>query len=355
MIEMNEVRAATETLARAFEDYKDVNDRRLTDIERKGGADVLLDEKLGRMDTVINRLQDDVTSVKTAMRRPGKGASAALPENSEYKQAFLRYLTKGSEQDLFGLQGKAMEVIDAAEGGFMIPPELSNRIVTRQYDTTPMRQVATVMTISTEAIEMLRDTNEPEAQWISETAAPSDTLSNLLRGRRATESAVASHVVGENFVLLVPGAVDFLPALLTDRGREYEFRALSNGQALGDAQDVDFTYGLKTIAPFSPVHVSGNYSSGDLTIGWVRRARLNADWVDYIDVPLDEPSELYDVDVMDGTSAVRTFSSLTSPSAVYTAAEQATDWGTSIPSSFSLNIYQISSRYGRGQAVGATI
>src|SRR6202042_482105 len=102
--------------------------------------------------------------------RPGKGTAAHLPDegNAEYKQAFMRYVTKGYDQDLGNFQGKALEVIDNAEGGYMIPVELSNRIITRQYDTTPMRQIATTMTISTEAVEMLRDTNEPTAQWISE-------------------------------------------------------------------------------------------------------------------------------------------------------------------------------------------
>ena len=79
----------------------------------------------------------------------------------------------------------------------------------------------------------------------------------------------------------VPRHVNFLPALLTDRGREYEFRALSNGQTLGDAQDNDFTYNLVTLQPFSPVHIAGSQPGGagtDLTITWIRRARLNADW-----------------------------------------------------------------------------
>jgi len=76
--------------------------------------------------------------------------------------------------------------------------------------------------------------------------------------------------------------------------------------------------------------------------------------VDYVDVPLDEPVELYDVDVMNGARAVRTFSSLTSPTVTYTAAEQSADWGT-VPASFTFNIYQISSRYGRGKAGTATV
>jgi hypothetical protein len=176
-------------------------------------------------------------------------------------------------------------------------------------------------------------------------------LTNLLRGRRGTESAVATHVAGEDFVMLAADAVTFVPALLGDRGTTYEFRALTRGQSLGDVQDTDFTYGLATIRPFAPVNVQGARASGtgsDLTLTWKRRARLNADWVDYVDVPLDEPAELYDVEVMNGASVMRTFSSLSAPTVTYTAAQQSADWGGSIPASFTVRVYQISSRYGRG-------
>ena len=183
------------------------------------------------------------------------------------------------------------------------------------------------------------------------------TLTNLMRGRRGTESTTGTHVVGENFVVLTLGAVDFVPALQTDRYASYEFRALTKGQTLGSAQDTDFTYNLATIQPYTPVNVTGSRVSGtgsNLTLAWMRRARLNAEWVDYIDVPLDEPVELYDVDVMNGASVVRTFSSLTSPTVTYTASQQSADWG-SVPSSFTFNIYQISSRYGRGKTCVAII
>lgn len=175
MIDMSEVRSATETLARAFEEYKSVNDQRLSDIERRGSADVLLDEKLGRMDKAVTRLQDDVTNVKTVLRRPGKAGGLPAEGDSGYKLAFLNYVAKGNEAELSAHQAKALQVINNAEGGYMVPSEISERIVSRQFDTTPMRQISTVMSISSDAVEMLRDTNEPTASWISEIGVPSDT------------------------------------------------------------------------------------------------------------------------------------------------------------------------------------
>lgn len=183
-------------------------------------------------------------------------------------------------------------------------------------------------------------------------------LSNLLRGRRGTEDAMGAHALGEAFVLLQPDSVAFVPAQATERGVGFAFRALANGQSLGDAQDTSFAYGFATLRPLAPAHVVGARASGagsDLTLSWKRRARLNAEWIDYVDVPLDEPSELYDVEIMNGASVVRTFSSLTSASATYTVAQQAVDWPSGVPENFTIRVYQISSRYGRGKAAVAAV
>ncbi len=183
-------------------------------------------------------------------------------------------------------------------------------------------------------------------------------LSGLLRGRRGTENATGSHALGESFVMLQAGAVTFLPDQLSDRGRGYNFRAIATGQSLSDTQDYAFTYGMKTLCPLSPVNITGtrsNGTTGDLTLTWTRRARLNAEWVDYVDVPLDEPSELYEVDIMNGGNVVRAFTGVTTPSLVYTAVLQTADWGASIPAHFTVNVVQLSARYGKGNAGSAVV
>ncbi len=95
--------------------------------------------------------------------------------------------------------------------------------------------------------------------------------------------------------------------------------------------------------------------SNNLTVTWVRRARLYAEWADGIDVPLDEPSEAYELDVLNGGGAVvRTITSLSSATASYSAADQTTDFGAPQPS-VAVNVYQISSRVGRGFPGQATV
>lgn len=298
MIEVNEVRSATETLARAFEEYKSVNDMRLSDIERRGSADVLLDEKLGRMDSSINRLQDDISSVKTALHRPGKaGFESKIGDgNSAYKQAFLNYVTKGNEADLSSLQTKALEVINNAEGGFMVPPEISSRIVTRQFDTTPMRQLATVMSISSDAVEMLRDTNEPAASWISELGVPSDTndgglgriripVHELYAQPKATQKLLEDAIINVEEWLINKVAAKFARA---------ENSAFIVGDGVGmprgfttySAQAVDDSSRAWGVLQYVPTGVNGGFASSnpaDVLFDIVHKLRVGyhpkASWI----------------------------------------------------------------------------
>jgi len=174
MTDLMDIKAATHELAHAFDAFKDANDNRLAELERKASTDVVLEEKVNRINADVSRLQETLAGMKTAMKRPGAEKTFA-PQASEHKNAFMRYVTKGVESDLHALEAKAMSVISDPDGGFAVPTELSDRIVTRQYDTTPMRQLATVMTVNTDALEMLRDTDDATAQWLAELDTRADT------------------------------------------------------------------------------------------------------------------------------------------------------------------------------------
>ena len=183
-------------------------------------------------------------------------------------------------------------------------------------------------------------------------------LSNLLRGRKGTEDGIAAHNPGEDFVLLNGATLRFLPLRADDRGRGYDYRAVSLGFNLGDVPDVHVTVNLRSLQPLAPAQLRGTRSAGvgsDLALSWVRRARLDAEWVDYVDVPLDEAAELYDLEILDGLGAVvRSVVGLGSPIYNYSAAQQSADFGV-IPATYSVRVYQVSARYGRGVAAAAVI
>ncbi len=70
-------------------------------------------------------------------------------------------------------------------------------------------------------------------------------------------------------------------------------------------------------------------------------------------MPLNEESERYELDILNGPSVVRTIAA-TSPTVAYTAAEQTADFG-SPQAAVAVKVYQISAAVGRGRPVTATL
>jgi len=180
------------------------------------------------------------------------------------------------------------------------------------------------------------------------------TLSGLLRGRLGTEWAVSGHIAAEQFVLLDSNLGKLsMPSNLINLLRPY--KPVTYGSTLTASTEQDFTYTAVALKPYSPVQITGlRDGSSNLTISWFRRTRLGGDWQDSVDVPLSETSEAYQVDIMNGSTVVRTLTGLTSPIASYTAAQQVTDFG-STQSSVSINVYQMSGIVGRGYAGVAAV
>jgi hypothetical protein len=79
---------------------------------------------------------------------------------------------------------------------------------------------------------------------------------------------------------------------------------------------------------------------------WTRRTLIGGDSWEGLDVPLAEESEVYQVDVLDGTSVKRTYS-VSAPALIYPLADQISDWGTP-PAICHVKIYQVSLSYGCG-------
>lgn len=179
-------------------------------------------------------------------------------------------------------------------------------------------------------------------------------LSGLLRARLGTDPAVGGHALNERFVLLDSSAVRFIAQGSADVAVERDFKAVSIGNTLASAGAEALTYAGVNLECLSPVSLGGGRdASGNLTINWKRRTRLSAIWRNYVDAPLGETTESYEVDVMNGSTVVRTIAAATN-TASYTAAQQTTDFG-SAQASISLRAYQLSSRVGRGYVATVTL
>jgi hypothetical protein len=155
-------------------------------------------------------------------------------------------------------------------------------------------------------------------------------LSGLLRGRLGTEWATGSHVADEPFVALTtPTPVFNEQGLTSELGMPRYYKAVPRGGSLAQATAVPFTNTGVALNPYSPIELGGGTDgSGNVTLNWTRRTRFNGIWRDFVEVPLNETTETYIVQIWDSsyTLCARIITA-TSPTTVYTSAQQVSDFG----------------------------
>jgi HK97 family phage major capsid protein len=212
-----------EELRKAHEDLKGI-------VESQGTTDPISKEQLTKLANDVTVRQDEMDKASAAMKKrvddfetmlqrtPGssgesKEATAALvkaarqfhidrnaggegvkhrtmrkyvPNMEEFKAYcdifgdYLRYDEKGLE----ATELKALQAGIDADGGYTITPEVSSKIISRIFESDPIRQLASVMSISTGALEMLEDLDEAEATWEGERVATDETGTPQLNMKR---------------------------------------------------------------------------------------------------------------------------------------------------------------------------
>jgi HK97 family phage major capsid protein len=195
---MTKAAEAVTEINKGFEEFKATNDANLKQ------RDVLLEEKLQRIEADLNAAQkvadEAVLATKRAARMvtDGNGDTVDLDakalkwanmtarkrgtmvsefgnvEMDAYKSAFETYARKG-DMALSADEHKALSVGSDPDGGYVVNPDMSGRIVAKVFETSPMRAYAAVQVISTDALEGLHDLDEASSGWVEETAARPDT------------------------------------------------------------------------------------------------------------------------------------------------------------------------------------
>jgi HK97 family phage major capsid protein len=168
-------------MMRAFEAFKEANDQLIA--EKKRGGDVLLEEKVARLnDTVAThqrRFED--MSVKSARPPLASERSAAQTHDArEHKAAFDSYVRSGESAGLRALEVKAMSVGSNPDGGYTVPVEIEKQIGERVAAISPIRLIAGVQEISGNVYKKPFMTTGPAVGWVGETDARTQTASPVL-------------------------------------------------------------------------------------------------------------------------------------------------------------------------------
>ena len=110
------------------------------------------------------------------------------------------------------------------------------------------------------------------------------------------------HAPGDQFVLIERDTLQ--PIVLPAWSRGSALTATQIGTSGGVTAVASIIVSGDSVRPFTPVNLVGRIdSAGDLQITWVRRSRQGLAWVNDVDAPLGEASELYQV-VVQGISGL---------------------------------------------------
>lgn len=193
-----EVKKAVDELGKTFEAFKTKNDERLVQLTKRGEDAVTKDEveklskgiddakaelkkQLDELEAKANRLQlgggEDAQREAKAAREFGEQIGVKdfdAEKLGEYKGDLGTYLRRNE------VKAQTMMVASDPSGGFWVTPDVSGRMVKKIYETTPMRQLASVVSIGTDRLEGPIDNGEADAAWVGETEARVQTdLSQL--------------------------------------------------------------------------------------------------------------------------------------------------------------------------------
>jgi HK97 family phage major capsid protein len=149
-------------------------------LKKLGSVESLVKEQDDKWQTKIDELQEKIKTqsleLEAKMRRPGLGVDATQDEvKSAHQKAFNAFIRKGHEGDLRAIEQKALSVNSDPDGGYLVTDDMSGRIVTKIFETSPIRQYANIVTISTDAISGPVDINEASVGWVSEEGSRTDT------------------------------------------------------------------------------------------------------------------------------------------------------------------------------------
>jgi len=172
------VNSSIDTLKLSIDETEQAYQARLDDFEKK----------LNRM-SIAGVRGDQVTNVEAcaqsfwaAKSKPGDGFSEVSDEQVDkyrnYCKAFNQYVRRGgSDGELLSGDVRAeLSVGIDPDGGYWVPADKASSILTRLFDTSPMRQFAGQMTIGSDTLEIPLDTNDATlGGWVGEKAARTES------------------------------------------------------------------------------------------------------------------------------------------------------------------------------------
>lgn len=207
-----EVKKIVSPLMTGFEEYKKTNEQRLKEIEAKGVADPLTEEKLARIEATMSgfeglnqklvnaealearraerekQLQEQLDQLQLKVQRPGMGSEEARIERKAYFNDWARGVIGAYTTGVPNLpeaqakaiarataEFKSLSVSNDTTGGYLAPAEYVADIIKGITLVSPVRSLVSVKATANRSRMQPKRTGQFAAQWVAEQGTRSET------------------------------------------------------------------------------------------------------------------------------------------------------------------------------------
>jgi len=178
-----EINNAMDDFLSAFDDFKQANDDRLGEIEKRMSVDVLTTSKVERINAALDSQKANLDQLMLKANRPhlsGHDNGACPIADTEHKAAFDAYVRKGNTGPLMSLESKSLSVGSDPDGGYLVPEQTETEIGRLLTDASPIRAISDVRQISASIYKKPFTVTGPATGWVGETVARPETAGPIL-------------------------------------------------------------------------------------------------------------------------------------------------------------------------------
>ena len=196
-----DTKAAFHGLERMLVDMRAKHDQDLREIKR-GRADIVTKNELARIEKAVDEAKSKVNDLARKANRPAivlegtptqqarerkcleefgrvyMGGVSDIAQiqsaHRQYRAVEGKYVRAGLEA-MTDLEKKTLVADNGPNGGFWIEPQRSDVILTRMYETSALRELATVQSITTSRIEFPVQRDKGLGRWVGQTTTRIDT------------------------------------------------------------------------------------------------------------------------------------------------------------------------------------
>lgn len=188
-----EITALLEKQTGAIAELKTTVDDRIK-LGTKGIVDGLLEEKMKKINNALDGVTAKYNEIKQLeaqfLRQSTHDEKGkVIPADAAgLREAFTKFIREGEGGNAEGvwskkyckalataIETKSMSIISDADGGYSVLPDFSGKMVSKIWETSPVRKVADVVQVGGPSISGLYDNDQVSSGWVSETGARNPT------------------------------------------------------------------------------------------------------------------------------------------------------------------------------------